>query len=45
MQVTSLGLKTLFCCLVTDSGTVFFDFLSVCYFGLGFVYTVEQEVY
>lgn len=36
-------LEDLSCCLVTDSDTVFFDFLPMCYFGLGFVYTVEQE--
>lgn len=30
---------------MTDSDTVFFDFLSMCYFRLGFVYAVEQEAY
>lgn len=29
------------CCLVTDNDMVFFDFLSMCCFGLGFVYIIE----
>lgn len=38
-------LEDLICGLVIDSDTVFFDFLSMYCFGLGFVYTVELEAY
>lgn len=44
-NVDIFQLEDLICYLVTGSDTVFFDFLSMCYFGLGFVYTVEQEAY